>query len=53
MQNQNDLQEETQWLFDEIGGEPLTGSDFEAEDSEPDFQPKEVIDTERQDSAEE
>jgi hypothetical protein len=39
--------------LDEIGGEQLAGSGFEAEDSEPSFELTERIDAEPQDSEEE
>jgi hypothetical protein len=37
MQNTNEFDQRVQQLLDMIGGEPLSGSGFEQEDSEPDF----------------
>lgn len=38
MQNTNDFDRDVQLLLDMIGGEPLIGSGFEAEESEPEYQ---------------
>ncbi len=44
MQNTNDFDQRVQQLLDMIGGEPLSGSGFEQEDSEPDFSSEEEED---------
>jgi hypothetical protein len=53
VQNLNEFLYSDPASFDEIGGEQLAGSDFEAEDSEPVVELTEQIDAEAQDSEEE
>jgi hypothetical protein len=48
MHNSKEILDEAPTLFDDIGGEPLTGSGFETESPEPDFATTEPVQLERQ-----
>jgi hypothetical protein len=53
LQNPKQFQHDEEIWLDEIGGEPLAGSGFEAENPELDFESTEPVDGEPQDSREE
>ena len=43
MQNPQQVARAVQAAFDEIGGEPLTGSGFEGEESQPEFEDTAIV----------
>jgi hypothetical protein len=47
MQKPINVSDKAATLLDEIGGEPLTGSGFETEESHTEFEASELIHTER------
>lgn len=47
MQNPQQVARAVQAAFDEIGGEPLAGSGFEAEEFHPEFADPEIVDAEQ------